>query len=305
MAAAGSTPSAGFRCGYVAILGRPNVGKSTLINHLLRFKLSIATAKPQTTRHRIIGIQNGDGYQIVYFDTPGMLEPAYRLQEMMMRAARQAVADSDVILFVTDSYDQPDAQDTALLDHLQTLGKPLVLAINKVDLARPEQLLRIIDAMQSRYRFEHVFPISALHGKNTDALEPALVSLLPEGEPLYSSEELTEHPERFFVAEIIREKIFLNYHDEIPYSTAVVIDEFHEQPGRKDLIRARIVVERDSQKAIIIGKNGQSLRMIGESSRKEIEAFLQRPVFLELWVAVREKWRKRDSLLREMGYQQG
>jgi GTPase len=162
----------------------------------------------------------------------------------------------------------------------------------------------VIDAFQQHYRFSEIFPVSALNGENTAELEPAIVRLLPEGEPLYAKDDITEHPERFFVSEIIREKIFENYGDEIPYSTAVMIDEFREQKGRKDLIRARIVVERDSQKAIIIGKGGLSLRKIGTSSRIEIERFLQRPVFLELWVAVREKWRKKDALLREMGYNQ-
>jgi len=292
-----------FRAGYVAMIGRPNVGKSTLINHLLRFKLSITTAKPQTTRHRILGIQTGEHYQIVYLDTPGLLQPRYRLQEVMVKAAQQAAMDSDVILFVTDQHDEPIQEDSDLLEQLQNLGKPIMLIINKVDRAEKEKLLSYIDRMQSRFRFAEIFPLSALTGENTDGLEPAIVRRLPLGEPFYSAEELTEHPERFFVAEIIREKIMQSYGDEIPYSTAVVIDEFCERKGRKDLIRARIVVERDSQKAILIGKGGQSLRKIGESSRKEMERFLERPVFLELWVAVRPKWRKNDRLLREMGYQ--
>jgi GTPase len=294
----------GFRAGYVAIIGRPNVGKSTLINHLLRFKLSIATAKPQTTRHRIIGIQNNAHYQIVYFDTPGLLKPNYRLQELMVHAAQQAAQNSDVILFVTDCHEQPHAQDLKILTQLQSLAKPIVLVINKVDVADKAKLLSLIAGLQSQFQFAEIFPLSALSGENTAGLEPSLVKLLPEGAPLYPQDELTEHPERFFVAEIIREKIFQQYGDEVPYSTAVVIDEFHEREGRKDLIRARIVVERDSQKVIILGKGASRLRRIGQSSRKDIELLLQRPVYLELWVAVKEKWRKNDNLLREMGYQQ-
>ncbi len=293
-----------FHSGYAALIGRPNVGKSTLINHLLRFKLSIATAKPQTTRHRIIGIQTGEDYQIVYLDTPGLLEPRYRLQEVMMKAAHQALEDCDVVVLITDSHDKLNPADQPVIEQLQRAAKPAILVINKVDQASKEKLLHAIAAYSELYPFADIFPLSAKTGENSRELEPAIVRLLPEGEPFYDSEELTQHPERFFVTEMIREKIFENYGDEIPYSTAVVIDEFREQPGRKDLIRARIVVEKDTQKAIIIGKGGAGLRKIGQSSRLEIERFLQRPVFLELWVAVKEKWRKNDTLLREMGYVQ-
>lgn len=298
------TPAQRFRSGYAAIIGRPNVGKSTLINHLLRFKLSIATAKPQTTRHRIIGIQTGAAYQIVYLDTPGLLDPRYRLQELMMKAAHQALNDCDVVIMVTDSHDRLHAADQPIIEQLRVAAKPTILVINKVDEASKEKLLQTMRAYSGLYPFAEIFPLSARTGENSEGLEPAIVRLLPEGEPFYDSEDLTQHPERFFVTEIIREKIFQNYGDEIPYSTAVVIDEFREQPGRKDLIRARIIVEKDTQKAIIIGKAGAGLRHVGQSSRLEIERFLQRPVFLELWVAVKEKWRKNDTLLREMGYDQ-
>jgi GTP-binding protein Era len=295
-------PEHPFRSGYVAIIGRPNVGKSTLVNRLLNFKLSITTAKPQTTRHRIIGIQTGPDYQIIYLDTPGLLQPSYRLQELMVKAAQQAVRDCDVVLFVTEASPRPLAEDLAILTEVQAHNKPIVLAINKIDTAAKENLLPLIEAFRNQFALHAIVPLSARTGESAELLEPALVRLLPAGEPFYGQDDITEHPERFFVAEIIREKIFELFGDEIPYSTAVLIDEFREQEGRKDLIRARIIVERDSQKAIIIGKGGTSLRKIGERSRRDIETFLQRPVFLELWVAVREKWRKKDTFLREMGY---
>jgi GTPase len=295
-------PEHPFRSGYVAIIGRPNVGKSTLVNRLLHFKLSITTAKPQTTRNRIIGIQTAPDYQIIYLDTPGLLQPSYRLQELMVKAARQAVRDCDVLLFVTEASAHPIAEDLAIMTDLQEEKKPMVLALNKIDTVSKESLLPLIEAYGNKFVLQAIVPLSARTGENAELLEPALVALLPAGAPFYGQDDVTEHPERFFVAEIIREKIFEQFGDEIPYSTAVLIDEFREQEGRKDLIRARIIVERDSQKAIIIGKGGTSLRKIGESSRRDIETFLQRPVFLELWVAVREKWRKKDTFLREMGY---
>jgi GTP-binding protein Era len=295
-------PEHPFRSGYVAIIGRPNVGKSTLVNRLLNFKLSITTAKPQTTRNRIIGIQTGPDYQIIYLDTPGLLQPSYRLQELMVKAAQQAVRDCDVVLFVTEASSRPLAEDLAILTEVQEQSKPIVLVINKIDMVTKESLLPLMDAYRTKCTLHAIVPLSARTGESAELLEPALVGLLPAGEPFYGPDDVTEHPERFFVAEIIREKIFELFGDEIPYSTAVLIDEFREQEGRKDLIRARIIIERDSQKAIIIGKGGTSLRKIGERSRRDIETFLQRPVFLELWVAVREKWRKKDTFLREMGY---
>lgn len=291
-----------FRSGYVAIIGRPNVGKSTLVNRLLRFKLSITTAKPQTTRTRIIGIQTGPDYQIIYLDTPGLLQPSYRLQELMVKAAKHAVRDCDVVLLVVEAGSRPLVEDLAILTELQDQKKPIVLVINKIDMVSKESLLPLLASYREKAELQAIVPLSARTGENADLLEPALVKLLPEGAPFYGEDDVTEHPERFFVAEIIREKIFEQVADEIPYSTAVLIDEFREQEGRKDLIRARIIVERDSQKAIIIGSGGTRLRKIGESSRRDIETFLQRPVFLELWVAVREKWRKKDTFLREMGY---
>ncbi len=292
-----------FRVGYVAIVGRPNVGKSTLVNRLLQFKISITTPKPQTTRHRIMGILTNRDYQIIFLDTPGLIEPKYRMQEIMMQAAKRAIEEADIILFIADVNENISDEDKRLITNLQEANKPLVLALNKIDLIEKLKLLPTIDAYSHLAAFAAIVPVSALNGDNCQRLLEELVQRLPAGAPLYGDDEVTLHPERFFVAELIREKIFLFYGEEIPYSTAVVIDEFKERSGEKDLIKARIIVEKPSQKAIIIGKKGTALRRVGTAARMEIEQFLGRPVYLQLWVAVKEKWRKNDAYLREFGYE--
>jgi GTPase len=296
--------AAPFHSGYVAVAGQPNVGKSTLINHLLQFKLSITTPKPQTTRHRIMGILTGEDHQIIFLDTPGLITPNYRLQEVMMESAHRAVTDADVVLFIVVAAAKPDERDLEILSELIASGKPLLLGVNKIDLVNKSDLMPFLTAWSTRHSFIDIVPFSALTGDNSGTLLKLLVQHLPAGVPFYDQDALTEHPERFFVSEIIREKIFSNYGEEIPYSTAVIIDEFQEgRPGRKDVIKARIVVERQTQKGIIIGKGGVMLRKVGQEARVDIEAFLDRPVFLELWVAVRDKWRKKDTFLREFGYE--
>ncbi|HNW60294.1 MAG TPA: GTPase Era [bacterium] len=296
--------AADFRSGYIAVAGQPNVGKSTLVNRLLQFKLSITTPKPQTTRHRIMGILTGAHYQMVFLDTPGLILPSYRLQEVMMKSAHRAVADADLVLFMVVAAAKPEARDLEILSDLTAAGKPLFLGVNKIDLVEKTALLPFLDAWNNKHPFAGIVPFSARSGENCDVLLEALAARLPAGAPFYDPEAVTEHPERFFVSEIIREKIFANYGEEIPYSTAVIIDEFKEgRPGRKDVIKARIVVERQTQKGIIIGKGGAMLRKLGEEARIDIEALLERPVFLELWVAVRDKWRKNDTFLREFGYE--
>jgi len=300
-----SSNSQDFKTGYVAIVGQPNVGKSTLVNNLLNFRLSITTPKPQTTRHRILGIKSGKNYQIIFWDTPGLIDPVYRLQSVMVKAAQAAIAEADVNLFLVEAsaMSKPTAKDVDILNQLLLAAKPIILAINKVDLLEKRLLLPLIDAYRKLHGFVDIIPISAMKAENLDALEQVIVKQLPTGPAFYPQDALTEHPERFFVGEIIREKILLNYGEEVPYSTAVVIDEFREQKGRKDLIKARIVVEKNSQKAIIIGKGGSALKNVGQLARQEIEEFLGRPVFLELWVAVREKWRQKDTYLKEFGYE--
>ncbi|MDZ7315097.1 MAG: GTPase Era [candidate division KSB1 bacterium] len=293
---------ADFRSGYVAIIGRPNVGKSTLVNALLQFRLSIATHKPQTTRHTILGILNEEKAQVIFLDTPGLIQPKYKLQEWMMKAANRAIQEADVLLLLVEAGAAPNPHDRDLLAESATKGKPIVLAINKIDLIEKSSLLPLIEAFRSIHQPEAVVPISALQGENLDVLKSELLSLLPFGPPFYPQDTLTDHPERFFVGELIREQIFLQYGEEIPYSSTVVIDEFRERPQGKDFINARIIVERDSQKKIIIGKEGQAIRRLGEKAREAIEAFLGRPVYLQLFVAVRENWRKKENFLREFGY---
>ena len=290
------------KSGYVAIVGRPNVGKSTLMNALLNFKLSIITPKPQTTRTRVLGIFSEEELQIIFIDTPGIMQPKYRLQEMMVKAAKRAVAEADLVVFMVEA-NQDNTADINILRSLEKSGKPLLIVINKIDLVPKNVLLPQIEMYAANFRGSEIIPISALKVDGLDELKQAMLKLLPLGPPLYPKDQISEQPERFFVSEIIREKVFQNYGDEIPYSTAVVVDEFKERPRSKDYIKARIIVERKSHKGILIGKKGQALRRLGQESRKDIESFLGRGVYLELWVAVREKWRQKDTFLREYGYE--
>jgi GTP-binding protein Era len=292
-----------YRCGYVPILGRPNVGKSTLANSLLKFKLSVVTRKPQTTRHRALGILNGKDYQMILLDTPGILEPTYRLQELLLRTAMATLAEGDVVLLMSEPEPDTFAEHSRLFEQLQVSGKPVVLAINKIDLIARSDLLPLIDHFTKLFPFKEVVPISALKEDGTDRLEEVLAGFLPAGPPLYPPNEITDRPERFFVAEMIREKVFQLYGAEIPYSTAVAIEEFKERtPPAKNYIRAAVFVERDSQKGVIIGKGGKALKRLGRLVRQEVESFLEREVYLELQILVKDKWRKKDSLLRDLGY---
>jgi len=291
----------GFKSGYVAILGRPNVGKSTLLNQMLKMKLSIVTPKPQTTRKKVLGILNGENYQIVFIDTPGIIDPKYNLQKVMMKYVRHAIDDADVVLYMVDA-SAPRQNFDEVETHLQGVEKPVILVLNKVDLVKKDQLLPMMDAYRQMHDFKALIPISALKGDGVDRVVDELVKLLPEGHPYYPSDYVTPEQERFFVVEIIREKIFLLYGEEIPYSTHVEIEEFKERPGHKDYIRAVIYVEKNSQKGILIGKQGQALKRVGQLAREEIEAFLGRPVYLELFVKVNEDWRKSDTKIRRLGY---
>ncbi|GIV59667.1 MAG: GTPase Era [Rhodothermaceae bacterium] len=290
---------ADHRSGYVAIIGKPNVGKSTLLNALLGRKLAIVTPKPQTTRHRILGIRSDERAQIIFLDTPGIIKPRYRLQEAMMRDVAGAIRDADLLLFMADA--TRDRPDTFSLEHLG--DRPALLVLNKMDLIRQEEALPLVKAYTELRSFEEVIPISALQGTNLDRLLEAIIARLPVGPPFYPRDMLSEHPERFFIAEIIREKIFQQYRDEIPYSTQVNIVTYQERPEGKDFIDAEIVVERDTQKAILIGKGGRALKRVGQAAREDIEAFLGKPVYLQLHVKVRADWRNTDTYLRAYGYQ--
>lgn len=291
-----------FKSGYVAVVGQPNVGKSTLTNAILKFPLSITTPKPQTTRHRILGIHTEENAQIIFLDTPGLIDPKYKLQDWMMKAAKSALIDADLVLFLVEATAKPKIKDLDILSLLKTAGNPIILVINKVDTIEKTSVLPLIDEYQKMQQFVDIVPISALERENVDELLKVILTHLPTGMPFFPDDIITEHPERFFVSELIREQIFKNFDDELPFSTAVVIDEFKERDGHKDFIKARIIVERESQKKIIIGKGGQAVRKIGQNARIEIEKFLDRPVYLEIFVAVREKWRKKDIFLKEFGY---
>lgn len=292
-----------FRAGYAAIVGEPNVGKSTLMNALLGQKISIVTSKPQTTRQRVLGILTTDEAQIIFLDTPGLLNPKYLLHETMVRSAHTALEDADLILLLTEigrGTTLPDVVEDVL--KTEVASKPLFLVINKVDTAPRDQVLPVIAHFAARKKFREIIPLSALKGENLDDLMKTVVRAMPVHPPLYPPDIVSESPERFFVAELIREAIFRQFHEEVPYSTAVEIAEFKEREVGKTFINADIIVERSSQKGILIGAKGAALKKVGQSSRRSIEQFLQRPVFLELHVKVRERWRDNKGWLRKLGY---
>jgi len=293
-----------FRCGYVTIIGEPNVGKSTLMNGLLGQKISIVTHKPQTTRHKILGILSSASHQIIFLDTPGIIKPRYLLQEVMMQFATSAIEDADLLLFMLDATDPKTGNDLAheeAFQRLKGLSKPVFLVINKVDLVKKTDLLPVIEFYAKAFPFKEIFPISALTLDGTAGLVAAITPHLPRHPPFYPLDIVSEHHERFFVSEIIREKLFLMLQEEVPYSTTVDIVEFKEREKGKTFISADVYVERDSQKGIVIGKQGATLKKIGQLARKEIEDFLQHTVFLELHVKVR-KWREDKQWLSRLGY---
>lgn len=288
------------RSGFVNILGKPNVGKSTIMNALVGEKLSIITSKAQTTRHRIMGIVNGDDFQIVYSDTPGILTPKYKLQESMMNFVNTALTDADIILYVTDVTEK-DRDDTGYAEKIIRSGIPVIVAVNKIDLTNQAELEIITAVLREKFTEAPVIPVSALTGFNLDTLLNAILSRLPEGEPYFPKDQLTDRYERFFASEIIREKILLNYQKEIPYSSEVEIDSFRDE---KDLlsIRAIIHVTRDSQKGIVIGHKGEKLKLTGTQARKDMEDFFGKKVFLELYVKVTKDWRDKPQVLKRFGY---
>jgi GTP-binding protein Era len=288
------------RAGFVNIIGRPNVGKSTIMNAMTGENLSIITSKAQTTRHRIQGIVNGEDFQIVYSDTPGILEPGYKLQEYMLKFARTAITDADVVLYVTDIEENTkNAED--ILRRLNKLKTPLLVLINKIDLSGQEQVSQLMKEWQQALPKATVIPVSALEVFNLDRVFELILENLPESPPYYPKDELTDKSERFFVSEIIREKILLNYRQEIPYSVEVVVESFKEE---KDLITisCMIYVERDSQKGILIGHRGKGLKKVGSQARVDIEDFLGKKIFLETRVKVKKDWRNDGRFLKQSGY---
>ena len=294
---------ANHKAGFVNIVGNPNVGKSTLMNSLVGERLSIITSKAQTTRHRIMGIVNGDDFQIVYSDTPGVLKPNYKLQEQMLEFSRSALVDADVLLYVTDVQDSPD-KNADFLDKVKRMAAAntkVFLIINKIDLTTQETLDNLVEYWQKQLPEAHFFAISAQEKFGIDQLFEAIKEALPECPPFFDKDQLTDKPSRFFVDEIIREKILLNYDKEIPYSVEVEVEQFKEEDN---IIRISAIIycERDSQKGIIIGKAGAALKRVGSQARKDIEAFFGKQVFLQLFVKVDKDWRSSKSRLRHYGY---
>jgi GTP-binding protein Era len=290
----------GHKSGFVNIVGNPNVGKSTIMNALVGEKLSIITSKAQTTRHRIMGVVNSPDFQIVYSDTPGILKPAYKLQESMMRFVHSAFEDADVVLYVTDTVESPTYSDEYVAK-LCKLEIPVILVINKLDLTKQEEVEYLTELWSKKMPNASIIPVSALHNFNLDQLLKQIVEKLPEGPEYFPKETLTDKTLRFFASEIIREKILLNYQKEIPYSVEVVVEEYTEDKTM-DKVRAIIYVARDSQKGIIIGHQGKMLKKVGTEARIDMEEFLGKKIFLELYVKVDTEWRNDDKKLKKFGY---
>ncbi len=288
------------KAGFVNILGSPNVGKSTLMNALVGENLSIITSKVQTTRHRIMGMLNGDDYQIVFSDTPGIIDkPGYKLHAAMMSYVESALEDADIFLYVTEV--NGDTLHESVLSKMQKSNSRIIVLLNKIDLSNQEILEKRVEFWNQQLPNAEILPISALHNFNVDTLRERLIELLPESPAFYPKDELTDKSMRFFVSEIIREKILLNYKKEIPYSTEVVVEEYKELENRID-IRATIYVIRETQKMIIIGKNGQAIKRVGIDSRKDIEAFVDKHIYLDITVKVSKDWRENEKQLKKFGY---
>jgi GTPase len=292
-----------FKSGFISILGRPNVGKSTLFNRLLGDKIAIVAEKPQTTRNRILGIKNVEGGQFIFLDTPGIHPARSELNQRMVRAAIASGQDADVLLFLVEAAAPLIEKDQQMIESLRGSSGVPFLVINKIDLVRRKNLLPIMDQYQKLHPFKEILPISAITGEGIDILLDEILKVLPESPPYYPEDMVTDQTERFWVSEIIREKVIHQSYQEIPYSTAVTIEEFKEHPEKKlVVIKGTIHVERDSQKKILIGKGGQKLKKIGEAGRKEVEAFLGIRVFLELWVNVEKNWTRDPHALNRLGY---
>jgi len=292
-----------FKSGFVAIVGKPNVGKSTLLNSFLGQKLSIVTPKAQTTRNRITGILTRKNYQIIFFDTPGIFEPSYKLQQYMVSNAIKSASEADLILLMIDASSKPSDSEKDVIKKIKELDKKTVVVLNKIDKVQDKGLLLpLIAEYNSQYGFDEIVPISALKGNGVSELLEIIIQSLPKGGMYYPEDEISDMPERFFVAEIIREKLFMQTQQEIPYSTTVQTEEMKTREDGRIYIRANIYVERGSQKGIIIGSKGSMLKKIGQEARESIESWLDAPVYLDLWVSVKSDWRDKDSNLREFGY---
>lgn len=296
-----------FRSGYVALIGEPNVGKSTLLNSLIQQKISIVTDKPQTTRHKILGILSSEQHQIIFLDTPGIIKPKYLLQEAMMQFASSAVDDADIVLLLVDAVTAKEKKydkNNDAVAKIKSANKTTFLVVNKIDLLKKEEVLPLLVELEMLFPFDEIVPISAITGFNTKELISTVSKYLPEHPPYYDTEIVSDAQERFFVSEIIREKIFQQFQKEVPYSTTVDIVEFKEREKNKHFISADIIVERDSQKGILIGKQGLTLKKLGSTARIDIEKFIGHEVFLELHVKVKKDWRENQNWLNKFGYKE-
>ncbi|WP_198592189.1 GTPase Era [Kyrpidia spormannii] len=294
--------SSGFRSGFAALVGRPNVGKSTLLNRLIGTKIAIMSDKPQTTRNRIRGVLTRENGQVIFLDTPGVHRPKHRLGDYMTRLALATLQEVDLVLFVIDVTSKFGPGEQVILDHLQGVETPVFLVINKIDLVSPRELLPMIDEHRKRYPFREVVPVSAVKGTNLDRLEERIYATLPEGPPYYPADQVTDHPESFIVAELVREQVLNLTREEVPHSVAVTVEEMTPRENGLLYIRAVVVTEKESQKAILIGREGGMLKRVGQRARREIEALLGSRIYLDLWVKVKKDWRNREPILRNFGY---
>lgn len=298
-------PNSNHRSGYVAVVGKPNVGKSTLSNQMVGQKLSIVTDKPQTTRHRILGICSGPDYQVVLYDTPGVIEKKmHKLDSMMMKNVRSAAVNADCVVIVVDACKMPEKIDEVLEEGFGGLKEklPTLLVLNKKDLIKPGEIAKRLQWYEKFTDVDEVIPVSAKYGHGVDDVREWIVSKLPVGPAYYPKDIASEHPERFFVGEIVREKIFMQYKNEVPYACQVNVVSYKTRPGAKDFIQVEIVVEKNSQKIILIGKEGRALKLLATAARLDIEDFLQKKVYLEVEVKVKENWRQDEGLLKNYGY---
>jgi GTP-binding protein Era len=292
-----------YHSGFISIIGRPNVGKSTLLNHVLGQKISIISDKPQTTRNRILGVKHLPDAQMVFFDTPGIHKARTKLNQRMVQAALGSLDEVDLVLFLIEPDLEPGEGDLFIAEHLGKIRTPKILVMNKIDLVKKDRMIPMLDFFNKKGGFSEIIPISALHGENVDRLVDMALSFLPEGEPYFPEDVVTDQPVRFLAAEIIREKVIERTRDEIPYAIAVQIEEFKEDEAKNlSSIRAVLFVERESQKGILIGQNGKMLKEIGTVARLELEALLGAKIFLQLWVKTKKGWSKDDSFLSQMGY---
>ena len=293
----------GFKSGFVTIVGRPNVGKSTFLNNVIGQKIAIMSDKPQTTRNKVQGVYTTDDSQMIFIDTPGIHKPKHKLGEFMLKVSKNALREVEAIMFMVNATQKLGAGDKYVMEMLQGTKTPVFLVVNKIDAIHPDELFEIIESYKAEFEFAEIIPISALQGNNVQQLLDTLKKYLPEGPQYYPADQVTDHPERFIIAELIREKVLHLTRDEIPHSIAVEIEKIAKDE-EKDLVRinASIIVERDSQKGIVIGKRGALLKEIGTRARKDIETLLGSKVYLELWVKVQKDWRDRASQLRDYGY---